>query len=184
MIRIVKHDPARIITAVYVDGASGHFYVKRFQAELTEKPAGFLNDHKDSRLVELSLDWLPVIRLQFQEKNGRVREPEEINVAEFIGVKSFRAKGRRLSEHPVGSVEWLEPLPYSPPQIESDDEDPGFPESVDDLPEPADDWQQPDTGPEVEPSFNDPDVDMPDDEEGQRPAEPRDPGKQITLEFD
>ncbi len=184
MIRIVKHDPARILTAIYVDGASGHFYVKRFHAELTEKPAGFLNDHKDSRLVEISFDWLPLIRVQFQEKNGRLREPEEINVAEFIGVKSFRAKGRRISDHPVESVAWLDPLPYTPPQTEPDDEPSGIIQNGDEIFEPDDQMQQADADLTDETAGSDEnEEDIPEDDPD-RPAEPRDPGKQITLEFD
>jgi hypothetical protein len=38
------------------------------------------------------------------------REAIEIDAEEFIGVKSYKAKGKRLSNYEVGEVEELEPL--------------------------------------------------------------------------
>lgn len=195
MIRIMKYDPSRIVTAVYADGASGHHYIKRFTAELSDKAAGFLNEHKESRLVDISLDWLPMLRVSFLEKNGRVRPEEEINVGEFIGVKSYRAKGRRLSEHPVGGVLWLDPLPFTPPEQEPlENEEPG--EEQEEF-EPLD--------PEGTDEISDREGDIPEEEEitegdpvaEELPAPPgaskaeneespglHDRGKQITLDFD
>ena len=37
-------------------------------------------------------------------------EKEEITVHEFIGVKGFKAKGKRISLHAVKKIELLEPL--------------------------------------------------------------------------
>ena len=111
MFFIRKYDPAIIITAIYYDGNTATNYIKRFNIELSDKAVNFLNEHKESRLIDISIDWLPQIGISFQEKNGKKRPDEVINAAEFIGVKSFKAKGRKLSEFPVDEIKWLEPLP-------------------------------------------------------------------------
>jgi topoisomerase-4 subunit A len=40
------------------------------------------------------------------------REPIEIDAEEFIGVKSFKAKGKRITTLNVASIEELEPLRF------------------------------------------------------------------------
>jgi topoisomerase-4 subunit A len=55
------------------------------------------------------------------------REAIEIDAEEFIGVKGYKAKGKRLSNYEVGAVEELEPL-RQPEQIMDDSS--GNPEDV------------------------------------------------------
>lgn len=128
MTHIMKHDPRQIVSLVYFDGNSQSYYLKRFNVEAGEKVINILNEHKESRLELISLDWLPRMELSFEEKNGRKRESELLDVGSFIAVKSYRAKGKRLSEHSLEAMKWLEPLPYEPP------EEPEAEESVDETP--------------------------------------------------
>jgi len=116
MILILKHDPRRIVTLVYFDGNTQTYYLKRFNVEAGEKVINMLNEHKDSRLVEISVDWLPRIELTFQEIKGKKRDNQMIDVASFIGIKSNKAKGKRLTDYPVERIDWLEPLPYEIPE--------------------------------------------------------------------
>jgi topoisomerase-4 subunit A len=116
MIFIMKFDPKRVISAIYLDGNTGKHYLKRFQVEVTEKPVNFLNDHPDSKLIEISLDWLPQLEVKFADANGKKRDNEVVDVADFIAVKGWRAKGKRLSEHEVSRVKWMEPLPGGEPE--------------------------------------------------------------------
>lgn len=172
MFFILKYDPAIIVSAVYFDGNSGTYYVKRFNPEPSDKAVNFLNEHKDSRLVEVSLDWLPRLELEFQEKNGRKRPAEILNVAEFIGVKSFKAKGRKMSEHVVETFRWIDPIPYEPPETIPDEEAVEDDDNQDELPE----------EPELEES---PAIEEESPEEDVPPEPPpHHTGKQITLEFE
>ena len=50
----------------------------------------------------------PRLEIRFGGKNKQ-RDPEIIEVAEFIAVKSFRAKGKRLTSYQVKHIEELEP---------------------------------------------------------------------------
>ena len=47
--------------------------------------------------------------ITFGGKNQK-REPEIINVAEFIAKKGFRAKGKRATPFQVSAIEFIEPL--------------------------------------------------------------------------
>ena len=121
--QILKHDPEIIASVVYYDGNSQSYYLKRFTFELTDKKVSFLNDHPETRMIHLSLDHLPRLELVFEEKNGKRRENEEVNVAEFIAVKSYSAKGKRLSSHAIEEIRMLEPFPYEEPESEDTPEE-------------------------------------------------------------
>jgi topoisomerase-4 subunit A len=191
MFFILKYDPKIIVSVVYFDGNTSTIYLKRFNIELSDKAVNFLNDHKETRLLEVSLDWLPQLELSFQEKNGKKRDNELVNVAEFISLKSYRAKGRRLSEHPIDRIVWLDPIPFEPEEESAEEEETiDGTENSDD--ETVDDSPEPEGISEEEPSEEDRSLEVPDDEipieeqqESEDPDEPgKEPGKQIRLEFD
>jgi len=191
MFFILKYDPKLIVSVVYFDGNTGSYYLKRFNIELSDKAVNFINDHKESRLVEVSLDWLPRLELSFREKNGKIRENEIINVAEFIGVKSYRAKGRRLSDHPVDVILWQEPIPYEPEDEltseyeQIDESEVSEEDTVEDTAkkndsneeEPSDEYQALEIPDEEIPIEDQPETDENDEHS-------KEPGKQIRLEFD
>ncbi len=123
MIHIEKFDPKKIITAVYLDGEQKKYYLKRFQiAEDTaiNRRYQFIPDSKGSKLILFSTDYLPRIEMELIKKDGN--EIEVILAADFIGVKSYKAKGKRLSNKEIKKVKLLEPLPYEPPQEEEQTE--------------------------------------------------------------
>lgn len=183
MILILKHDPRLVVSAVYFDGNTQSFYLKRFNVEAGEKLINMLNEHKESRLAEISLDWLPRLEVVFGEKNGKKREDQVIDVAGFIGVKSYRAKGKRLSDYPIERMGWLEPLPYEPPEMqdirEGSGDDPAA-DGGDTVEEPLDiPFEIPDPALSYSPEETD---DLPAAEQNEDPK--NEPGKQITFEFD
>ena len=60
-------------------------------------------------------------KVKFDEKaNGKIIDDLSVEAAEFIAVKSYKAKGKRLSKNTVKSVSFLDPLPYDPPSEEAD----------------------------------------------------------------
>lgn len=106
---VEKFRENKIWSAVYYDADQEYYYVKRFQMEATEKPTGFIGDHPESRLIRITEVEYPRLELKFGGKN-KDRDPEIIEVADFIGVKSYKARGKRLSNYEVKVVEELEPL--------------------------------------------------------------------------
>ncbi len=104
-----KYDPDKIFSAAYYDGEQGFFYIKRFPFEPTEKAQCFISNGGKSYLVALNDDLFPCLQVTFGGKNAG-REDEKIDVDEFIGAKSFKAKGKRISTYQVKTVCFIEPL--------------------------------------------------------------------------
>jgi topoisomerase-4 subunit A len=119
LILIEKFDPEKIFSVIYQDAASKSFYIKRFKVEPTDRKVDFIGDEEKNKLAELIKDKYPRIEVQFDMKiKTKGNETEEINVHEFIGVKSFKAKGKRMTVHPVKKISVLEPLQIEEPVIE------------------------------------------------------------------
>jgi topoisomerase-4 subunit A len=125
MIRIEKFDERKIISIIYYDGEIEKTYLKRFQVEVngtTNKKVNFIGEHPESKMLEFSMDYLPILEVIFDKKaNNKEIENETINVDEFIGVKSYKAKGKRISNFSIKKISWLEPLPYKIPEEEAEE---------------------------------------------------------------
>lgn len=115
---IEKYNPKRIVTAVYFDAEDKFTYIKRFYPEPTEKRILFISEYEGSTLELLQMDTLPRLELKFAKQGGKERENEEVNVAEFIAVKGFKAKGKRLSQNKIAKVIPLEP--FEEPAVEEE----------------------------------------------------------------
>jgi len=129
LLLLEKYGESRIFSAVYWDQEQGFYYVKRFAFEESERLQCFISDSEGSRLISLTEVEYPRLEIKFGGKNEG-RKLEIIEVAEFIGVKSFRAKGRRLSNYSVADIRELEPVVRSEaapslPETENEDETEG-----------------------------------------------------------
>ena len=119
LVLIEKHNPQKIITAIYFDGELKKHYVKRFDIpEQTHANRKFMfsGDSKGSKLEMFTLDYLPVLQFNIKSKTGDEVETEVVPLADFIGVKGYRAKGKRLSNKDIKQIKFLEPLPYDEPE--------------------------------------------------------------------
>lgn len=117
MVFIEKYNPKKVISVVYYDGELQFHYIKRFQVEETDKLVGFLNAHPDTKMLAYSFDYLPRVEVVFEQHPGKKPiEKLKIEMADFISIKSYRAKGKRISNHPVKKISLLDPLPYEEEQ--------------------------------------------------------------------
>lgn len=122
MLRIEKYDSERVYTAIYLDQQQGLHYIKRFQAEVSDQRSQHFVD-PENKFITLSADRYPLVQLKYDGKYNE-RPVESIDADEFIGIKSHRAKGKRLSNLDLVSVTWLEPLiKEEPPHDEEPDEE-------------------------------------------------------------
>ena len=125
LIEIRKHSQHIIVTAVYRE-AQGSLYVKRFQAEDTDKKLQFIDE--GDTLVTYALDTFPRLEVVYDlEKNQNKKIPYEIiEITDFIAVKGYKAKGKRITTADVKELNWLDPLPEpdhsDDPEPESDSE--------------------------------------------------------------
>ena len=109
LLLLEKFRDSKIFSAVYWDQEQGFYYVKRFVFEESERLQCFISDSEGSKLVSLTEVEYPRLEIRFGGKNEG-RRHEIIEVAQFIGVKSYRAKGKRLSNYSVTDIRELEPV--------------------------------------------------------------------------
>ena len=119
MIAIRKYNPNTIITAVYQDGENKYFYIKRFKVEDLDKKLPFIDDTTEDSLIEYAFDTFPRLEVIYDTENSNKKIPSEIiEVTDFIAVKGFKAKGKRITTSAVEKFVWLDPLPEPEPEPE------------------------------------------------------------------
>ncbi len=112
LIELRKFNPEGIVTVLY-RSADGYPYLKRFSPEPTDRKTPFLDDD-GSVLMELSMDYYPRLEVTYAEDSGKKIQSEIIEVEDFIGVKSNKAKGKRITTFAVEKFTWLAPLKPDP----------------------------------------------------------------------
>ncbi len=106
---IEKYRPGKVYSVVYWDAEQKFYYLKRFLIEESEKPQCFINEDPDSKLISVTEVEYPRFEIKFGGQH-KSRENEIIEVAEFIGVKSYKAKGKRLTSYMVDNILEIEPV--------------------------------------------------------------------------
>lgn len=139
LLLIEKFDPTKTMSVVYWDEEQGFYYVKRFQIEddtQINRAQNFVGENAANKLVSITWVHYPRFEIEFGGKNSE-RENEIIEVSEFIGVKSFKAKGKRLSTYQVENIKEIEPIvkdedDHQP--VLGDEEEEKKPASFEDIP--------------------------------------------------
>ena len=124
---IEKWNAEKVWTAVLFDADNqGYAYVKRFLMEATKRHQNYLGENAENKLVLLSDVFYPRLKVTFAGHDS-FRDTIEIDVDEFIGVKGFKAKGKRISTYQIGTIEELEPTRFpeknEPPNDETGNEE-------------------------------------------------------------
>ena len=122
---IEKFDANKIWTAALYDADQKYFYLKRFQLEAGSRKQNFLGENPKSRLVLLTDEAYPRIEVVFGGHDS-FREPLVLDAEEFIAVKGFKAKGKRLSTFDIETINELDPVRFAPvvqPQQEKSEGD-------------------------------------------------------------
>ena len=120
IIRIEKLDTEAVYSVVYWDKEAKQYYVKRFSFEVSDnKEQCFISEAPGSKFIDICCDTYPRLELTFKGKDA-AREPEIIDVADFIAKKGLKAKGRKVSTRDVKKAEFIEPFPE--PELSVDKE--------------------------------------------------------------
>ena len=132
---IEKFRPGKVYSVIYWDAEQKYYYVKRFIIEESEKPQCFISEDPESKLISITEVEYPRFEIRFGGKN-KGRENEIIEVAEFIGVKSYKAKGKRMTSYMVENIKEIEPVVKKeiapPPEELTEEEQPQPPTFHDD----------------------------------------------------
>lgn len=117
ILRIEKFDKDKIWSAALYDANQKYAYLKRFTFEESDKVVNFMGTNEDSKLFLLTDTVYPRVEAVFGGEDD-FRQPLEIDVEEFIAAKSYRAKGKRISNFEVVEVKELEPTRFPEPEVE------------------------------------------------------------------
>ena len=121
ILRLEKWDDRKVWTAVLHDADnSGLPYLKRFTMDATKRHQNFLGENPDSRLILLTDKTYPRILVTYGGVDA-LRPQEEIDAESFVGQKSFKAKGKRLTNWAVERIEELEPLRHPDPEEQTEE---------------------------------------------------------------
>ncbi len=120
---VEKWDPEKVWTAVLLDAdQQGFAYLKRFRMEATKRHQNYLGENPASRELLLTDTPYPLLKVVYGDSDAS-REPITVDADEFIAVKGFKARGKRITTCHVDHVEELEPLRQPEPEKELDDND-------------------------------------------------------------
>lgn len=108
IIRIEKYRPGIVWTAVLNDADQGYPYIKRFTMDASAKHQRMIGENPKSELLILTDEKYPRFEVKFGGADS-FREPMTIDAEEFIGVKSFKAKGKRVSNWNIAEIKQIEP---------------------------------------------------------------------------
>ena len=125
ILRIEKYEADKVWTAILYDADNqGYPYLKRFQMDATKRKQNWLSDNPTSQLILLTDTVYPRIQLTYGGADA-FRGSEEIDAEQFIAVKGYKAKGKRLTTYALESVVELEPTRFPEPPAEApEDENP------------------------------------------------------------
>lgn len=136
IMRIEKFRKGKVWTLALYDAELGYPYLKRFEFELSKNPQRFVGNGPESRMLLLTDTAYPRLQVTFGG-NDSIRPALEIDAADFIAVKGFKAKGKRITTYQLGEITELAPLRQPEPETASVTET---------TADPADDGENEDSG--------------------------------------
>ena len=128
---IEKYQPDKVWTAIVFDADQSNYpYLKRFCMENSNRKQSFVGENKKSRLYSLTDIEFPHYEIVFGGEDS-FRQSLDIEATDFVGVKGFKARGKRLTVFKIKEIRELEPTRQSnpvedastPPEAEEDADD-------------------------------------------------------------
>ena len=120
---VEKYDPNKVWSAVLYDADQQNYpYLKRFCFEAGSRKQNYLGDNKESKLIILTDEYYPRLEVIFGGHDS-FREKLIIDADEFIAVKGFKAKGKRISTFNIEAINELEPVRFPEEKQEANEGD-------------------------------------------------------------
>jgi topoisomerase-4 subunit A len=123
VVLIEKFDLQKVISAIYFEGGTKTFFVKRFTIETTtvNKRFNFITDHKQSYLKVVSTQSQPQVSVTLIK--GKEEEMMEYDLDMLIDVKGWKALGNKLSTYPVKDITLIQSEKVSNSESEPEEEE-------------------------------------------------------------
>jgi len=119
MLRIEKFNPEKVWSLAFFDADQNYYYGKRFTLDAGIRSQNFIGENPKSRIVLLSDREEAIFRLVYQDE---ARPAADIVMADFIGVKSPKAKGKRFTTLDLSKIVDITPAPEIPEEPEVSEE--------------------------------------------------------------
>ncbi|WP_448789463.1 DNA gyrase/topoisomerase IV subunit A [Bacteroides graminisolvens] len=120
---VEKYDPNKVWSAALYDADQQNYpYLKRFCFEAGSRKQNYLGDNKESKLIILTDEYYPRLEVIFGGHDS-FREKLIIDADEFIAVKGFKAKGKRISTFNIEAINELEPVRFPEEKQEANEGD-------------------------------------------------------------
>ena len=120
---VEKFDSNKVWTAVLYDADQQSYpYLKRFCFESTSRKQNYLGENKANQLILLTDEYYPRLEVIFGGHDS-FRDPMVIDADEFIAVKGFKAKGKRITTYTVETINELEPTRFPEPPAPKEEEE-------------------------------------------------------------
>lgn len=127
-----KWRPNQPVTCIYFDGDKDIYFIKRFLFENTPNIQTFMpSEHPKSFIETIIVSNGATAEIIFAKDKGKEREPETVNIDEFIAVKGIKAIGNQFTKFKVKSINFIIPEPEEEEEQELYEE-PERPEADDD----------------------------------------------------
>ena len=122
-----KWRPAQPITCIYYDGEKDIYFIKRFLLENTVNVQTFMpSEHPKSFIENVIVANDVTAEIIFAKDKGKERDPETINIDEFIAVKGIKAIGNQFTKFKVKAINITIPEPVEEePEVYEDPEPTG-----------------------------------------------------------
>ena len=121
-VRVERYEAGRVYNLCYFDAEQGYYYMKRFALEQGDKAQYFLDENGSCRFECMSS--AVGAQLQLTYKGAQASRPADmVDVEEFVGVKSCKAKGKRLTTFDVATLTFIEPVIEPAEESEGDVEE-------------------------------------------------------------
>ena len=120
ILRIEKYQEDKVWTAIVDDADQGYLYIKRFTLEDNSKRQRMIGENPESKLLHLSDEPLPRFEVTFGG-NDSDRDSLIIDADDYIGTKSFKAKGKRISNFSIETVTEIDPRELPQPEVQEID---------------------------------------------------------------
>lgn len=107
-----KWNPEQPITCIYFDGEKQIYFIKRFLLDNNTNLQHFMpSDHPKSFVENIIIYNNATAEIYFAKVKGAEKEPEIINIDEFIAVKGIKAIGNQFIKDKVKSISIVIPEP-------------------------------------------------------------------------
>jgi topoisomerase-4 subunit A len=133
---IEKFNPGKPLTVLYYNELKKSYFVKRFLPEFSDKKVAMFPEEDGNKFVLAVADKRPQIRVEYDNEGARKPvDTEEIVLDEFVEVMGAKAKGKKLSNNPVSTITWLDPIPVEEEEEPEPEPEEEFTDGVDEEPD-------------------------------------------------